>query len=49
MLDDPDSLLQAADTIEVSEVDTLGLYGVLGDYDWGASDARAAIDAAIAG
>ena len=34
MLDDPGSLLHAVETIEISEVDTLGLYGVLGDYDF---------------
>ena len=34
MLDDPDSLLHAVETIEVPDVDTLGLYGVLGDYDF---------------
>ena len=34
MLDDPDSLLHAVDTIDIPEVDTLGLYGVLGDYDF---------------
>ena len=34
MLDDPDSLLHVVETIDVSEVDTLGLYGVLGDYDF---------------
>ena len=34
MRDDPDSLLHAVEAIELSEVDTLGLYGVLGDYDF---------------
>ena len=34
MLNDPDSLLLAVESIEVSEVYTLGLYGVLGDYDF---------------
>ncbi len=31
---DPDSLLHVVETIEVPEVDTLGLYGVLGEYDF---------------
>ena len=34
MLDDPDSLLRTVETIEVTGADTLGLYGVLGDYDF---------------
>jgi len=34
MLADPDSLLRAVETIEITDVDTLGLYGVLGDYDF---------------
>ena len=34
MLADPDSLLRAVETVEVANVDTLGLYGVLGDYDF---------------
>ena len=34
MLNDPDSLLLAVESIEVSEVYTRGLYGVLGDYDF---------------
>ena len=34
MLDDPSSLLLAIEAIEVSEVYSLGLYGVLGDYDF---------------
>ena len=34
MLEDPDSLLRAGSSIEIPDVQTLGLYGVLGDYDF---------------
>jgi uncharacterized protein with GYD domain len=30
----PDSMLQAIETIAINDVDTLGLYGVLGVYDF---------------
>lgn len=34
MLDDPESVLHAENSVNVSGVHMLGLYGVLGDYDF---------------
>ena len=34
MLDDPDSLLRAEQEVDVQGVQCLGLYGVLGQYDF---------------
>lgn len=34
MVDEPDTLLRATSSISIPEVQCLGMYGVLGDYDF---------------